>query len=511
MLLLKSHRRQLALALVAAGLAMSAVAAQAQDLRMATAAFPPSLGNPFTGVNQPSSELWLSIYDGLTYLDWGKDAKPGLALSWKNTTPTTWIFRIRPNVTFHNGKRFTSADVVKIFKMLKSPEGAGYLIAGEVQNIVSMRSPDELTLEIETRVPDAILPKRLSVVMIVDPDQWEKTGRDGYARTPIGTGPYRLVTWGAGDKDAALEAFERSWRAPVSVQRLQYRVIVEHNARLQALVSNQVDMASGLQIDDVADLEAQGLTIYVQPNPQVKSIALRNLQDGTHPLKDQRVRQALNHAVDKDAIAKLMMLGYVTPVGQGAPPGLTGHNPDVKPYTFDPARARALLTEAGYPNGLSMNFAVVTANATPDALIYQKMAQDLAVIGVKVNLQSITFADYQGRYATGNWGTIDAFSQIWNNAAYQDPIRAIEYFSCLKPNPFFCEVSLVPAIKQINAEIDVVKRESQLRALMAEIHNVAPAIWITNAAYVTGTTSKVTAFEMLPTGIAFERLKVRAP
>ena len=496
--------------LLAAVLGLAA-RAPAQDLRVATAAFPPSLGNPFTGVNQPSSELWLSIYDALTYLDWGKDAKPGLALSWENTAPTQWVFHLRPGVTFHSGKPFTADDVIGTLKLLKSPEGAGYLIAGETQNIVGFRALDALTLEITTRVPDAILPKRLSVMMVVDPDRWQVVGRDGYAREPVGTGPYRLMNWGAGDKNAALEAFAGSWRRPISVERMQYRVIIEHNARLQALISKQVDMATGLLVDDVADLQAQGVRTHVQPNPQVKSIALRNLQDGPHPLKDARVRQALNYAVDKDAIATLMMLGYVTPVGQGAPPGLTGHNPEVKPYPHDPVRARALLAEAGYPNGISLSFAVVTANATPDALIYQKMAQDLAEVGVKVNLQSITFADYQSKYASSNWGAVDAFSQTWNNAAFQDPIRAVEYFSCLKPNPFFCDPDLVPAIQQVNAEIDLQKRESYLRALMVRMHDVAPAIWITNAVYVTGYTEKVNRIEILPTGITFEKLQLIAP
>jgi peptide/nickel transport system substrate-binding protein len=292
---------------------------------------------------------------------------------------------------------------------------------------------------------------------------------------------------------------------------LQYRVILEHTSRVQALVSGQVDMVSGLQVDDVEELRALGLQVTVQQNPQVKSLALRNLKDGPSPLKDVRVRRALNFAVDKDAIANLMMLGYVTPVGQGAPAGITGHNSDVKPYPYDPAKARALLAEAGYASGLALSFAVVTTTGTPDALSYQKIAQDLAAIGVKLSLQAITFADYQSRYTTGNWGDLDGFSQLWNNAALQDPIRAIEYFSCLKTNPYFCEPNLVPAITQINAEIDANKREGLLYDLMARIHDAAPAIWISNSVYLIGYQPKVAHFEMLPTGVSFEKLQLRAP
>jgi peptide/nickel transport system substrate-binding protein len=482
--------------------------AAAQDLRAAAASFPPSLGNPFTGVNQPSSELWLSMFDGLTLLGWGKDAEPGLAVSWRMTSPTTWVFTLRPDVTFHNGKRFTAADVVKVVEILQAPDGARYLIAGEVQNIAGARARDDTTVEFTTRAPDPILPKRLSVVMMVDPDAWAAAGPDGFARAPVGTGPYRLVTWGTGNRDATLEGFAGSWRAPRDVRRLRYRAIGEHTARLQALASGQVDVVTGLQIEDAAGLKQNGFVVHVQPNPQVKSIALRNVRPDDHPLKDERVRQALNYAIDKTAIATQIMLGAVTPVGQGTPPGIVGHNPAVAPYPYDPARAKRLLADAGYPNGFALSINVVTANATPDAMIYEKMAQDLAAVGVRADVQAITFADYQSKYASGNWGSVDAFSQIWNNAAYQDPIRALEYFSCLKPNPFFCEESVVPALRAVNAELDADRREGLLQDLNARYHTLAPAIWISNAIYVTGTAARVTHFEMRPTGIAFERLRV---
>jgi peptide/nickel transport system substrate-binding protein len=488
-----------------AALLLSASSAGAAELRMAAASFPPSLGNPFTGVNQPSSEIWLSVFDALTSLGWGKGAEPALSVSWEATSPTRWVFRLRPGVRFHDGAPFDASSAAAVLMLLKEPENAPYLIAGEVKNIAGARALDPLTLEIVTALPDAILPKRLSVVMMIDPARWKRIGAEAYARAPTGTGPYRLQGWGPGDKDATLEA-AASWRPVKAATRLRYRVIADHTARLQALAAGQVDVVSGLQVDDIAGLKEMGLGVHVQPNPQVKSIALRNVREGPHPLKDVRVRQALNYAVDKDAIARLIMLGTVTPAGQGVTPGTTGYNPDVAPYPHDPAKARRLLAEAGYRDGLALTFDVVTASATPDALIYQKIAQDLAEVGVKVDLQSVTFADYQSKYATGKWGAVDAFSQIWNNAAYQDPIRALEYFSCRKPNPFFCEPDLVPLLTQAEAEFDAARRERLLQTLIARLHDAAPAIWITNAVYVIGHGKRVPRIDMLPTGITFETL-----
>jgi peptide/nickel transport system substrate-binding protein len=504
--------RRMSLKQLAAIFLLSAPAlAHAQDLRVAVAAFPTSLGVPYTGVSQPSSELWLSIFDALTVLDWGKEAKPGLALSWRSTSPTRWEFQLRPGVTFHDGRPFTANDAVRTLQILKSPEGSAFLVAGETQNIATMRALDDLTLEVETKVPDAILPKRLSIMMIVDADQWQKAGRAGVGRAPNGTGPYRLISWGAGDRDASLEAFPGSWRAPQAVQRLRYRVILEHNARVQALLAGQVDMVTGLQVEDIDDLRTRGLSVAIKQNPQVKSIAMRNVRSGPHPFKDVRVRQAFNYAVDKDAITQLIMLGHVAATGQGLMPGTTGYNDDIAPYPYDPAKARALLAQAGYAKGLDVVFAVVTTTGTPDAQSFQKVAQDLAAVGVKAELQSITFADYQSRYTSGKWDQIDGFSQLWNNAAFQDPIRPIEYFSCIKINPFFCDDAMVPDIRAINAEFDVTKRESLIRALMAKIHEAAPAIWISNNVYLTGYNERVTHFEMLPTGLTFERMRIATP
>ena len=154
---------------------------------------------------------------------------------------------------------------------------------------------------------------------------------------------------------------------------------------------------------------------------------------------------------------------------------------------------------------------VVTANATPDAQTYEKMAEDLSAVGVKVNMEVITFPDYQAKITSGKWGAADAFSQIWNNAAYQDPIHSIDYFSCLKPNPFFCDKSLVPLLKQAETEMDLVKREAELKQLMVRYHDDAPAIWIANAVYVYASNKKTTRIDMRPTGVTFETLQVSAP
>lgn len=477
---------------------------RAAEISVATAAFPPGLGNPFTGVNQPSSEIWLAIFDALTVLDWGKEAKPALAVRWQMEAPTRWVFHLRPNVTFHDGTPFTARDVVGTIDILRATT---YLVTGEIANVASATARDDLTVEIVTKVPDAILPKRLATMFIVNAARWNSVGPEAYARAPTGTGPYRLVSWGPANKLAELEAYAGAWRQIDGVDQFTYRVIAEQNARIQALMSGQVDLSTGLMTEDIADLEAAGIKVHVQPNPQLKSIALRTVRAGAsveRPARAPGAQSRRRQRCDRRRDAA----GPCRAGGAGRAARTYRHNPDVAPYAYDPTRARALLAEAGYANGLSLKFDVVTGNATPDAIIYQKIAQYLAAVGVAVDLRTITFADYQGKYVTGKWGETDGFSQTWNNAAYQDPIRAVEYFSCLKPNPFFCDSALVPDIEAINAETNLTRREDMLKAYMARLHDAAPAIWITNAAYVIGHAPRIPAIAMLPTGVSFERLQV---
>ncbi len=176
----------------------------AETLRVAVSTYSPTLGNPFSGVSQPSAELWLSFYDNLTRLGWTSELEPNLALSWENMTPTTWVFKLRPNVVYHNSKPFTAQDVVDVLALIKTPEMTRFLIPSELRGVVGGRVIDDLTVEIETEEPDAILPNRLATLMIIDPEHWNDVGVDAYTLAPVGTGPYKLKRWGGGNKVAYL-------------------------------------------------------------------------------------------------------------------------------------------------------------------------------------------------------------------------------------------------------------------------------------------------------------------
>ncbi|NKB43886.1 MAG: hypothetical protein GKS03_06360 [Alphaproteobacteria bacterium] len=479
----------------------------AEPLRVAAGGVPPSLGNPYMATALPATELWLAMFDGLTRLDWRGGPLPGLAVSWENPTALTWRFILRDNITFHNERPVTAESIAKVFSFLRSDAAASFLVARELTNIVDVVALDKRTVQFNLQEPDAILPKRLSLVMIIDPDSWKERGADEFTIAPIGSGPYRLVDWGPGNSSARLTAFADSWRAPEGFTDLEYVVVGNKTSRLQALYGSQVDVATGLSEDDVEDVQANGFSPYVTATTQIKSIALPNVRDGDHPLKDQRVRQALNYAVDKQAIADVILGGWVDVASQGTVSGISGYNPDLKPYPFDPERARALLADAGYEDGIELEIEFVATLTPLDPVLFQKVAQDLGEIGVRTSVRQIPFSDYLRKYVPNQWGSVDAFGLFWNSATFQDAIRPFEYFSCFRVNPFFCDEDVTADIRAVQVMADPDAREAKMQAIMAKSHSLAPAIWITNSAYVNATRPGISDFRMGPSGIVFEELK----
>lgn len=491
-------------ALVCMGLASAA--AHADTLRVAAGGVPPSLGNPYTATALPATELWLAIFDGLTRLDWRGGPQPGLALSWDNPTPLTWRFNLRKNLIFHNGRPVTAAAVATVFSILTSEESAGFLISRELSNVLKVTAIDTHTVQFELQKPDVILPKRLSIVMIVEPNAWVEQGADAFALAPVGSGPYRLMDWGAGNAAVLLKGFDQSWRSAQGYSDIEYLAIGDKTSRLQALYGGRVDVATGLSEDNVGDVEANGYAPYVTATTQIKSIALPNVRVGNHPLKDQRVRQALNYAVDKQAIADLILGGWVEVASQGAVPGISGYNPDLAPYPYDPDHARTLLKDAGYEAGFDLDIEFVATLTPLDPVVFQKVAQDLSKIGIRASVRQIPFADFLRKYGANQWGDVDAFGLFWNAASFQDAIRPFEYFSCFRVNPFFCDESVSADLRAVQVMADPIARDAKMRAIMAKFHTLAPAIWITNSAYVNATRPDIGNFKMIPAGIVFEGL-----
>jgi peptide/nickel transport system substrate-binding protein len=495
--------------ILAPALIAFAFVADAKTLRVGGTQTPSTLGNPYSSVGPPGSTTWSAIFDGLTGLDVGNNLVPALALSWKSTGDRTWEFKLRPGVTFHDGSTFDADDVVEVINALKTPEGQRFIAATELRIVDSVRAVDPMTVEFTTVERDAILPKRLNIIMIVEPNAWKRLGPEGFGLTPIGTGPFILKDWGRSSGRIVLEAFKNSWRAPAEVTRLEIAMIGDTAARTQAMLAGQIDIAVALNPEDAKMIEGRGASVQWTPSSVVMSLAFRTERPEDAPLKDKRVRLALNMAVDRQGMVDGILGGTTRVSSQGATAETAGYNAALAPFPYDPAWAKALLAEAGYPNGLKLTSLVMTNLGMSDSAIYQKMADDLAKVGVDLELRSSTFANWLRFYSTGEWGDIDAFSLTWNSAPFGDVIRPVEYFSCLKAAPFFCDPSVVPLIKASNQEMDPAKREEMLRQIMTAYHDIVPALWLVDFTNPLVISDRIENVINRPIGIEFENVRFR--
>ena len=508
-LLTRLNRLAIGLFFVLAGVADTGLSvAQTGTLRVGVTEIPTSLGNPFTAMGPPSTHFWGSFYDSLTEVAENGDVVPSLATDWRQTEPKNWVFSLQQNVRFHNGAPFDARSVVETISYLQSAEAARFLLANETKNILKVRALSDYEVEFETREPDAILPRRLSLIKLIEPQLWSELGSDVYAHRPVGTGPYAFSNWTNGNNVAVFVAAENSRRIVNDVNQLTFVEVPNAVAREQALVSGDLDFIWGLNPDSVDGLRSTGFTVQVYPVSQIVSIALPNVQNDGSPLQSVEVRQALNYAVDRAAIAEHIFGGLVSVASQGAMRGTTGFNPDLTPYPYDPEEAHRLLAVAGYPDGFSFTIGVLQVTGSGQELAYQKVGQDLMAVGVAAQVKAVPGAEFLRRFMSGDWGEYDAFSLLWNNEPMRDVGRALEYFSCLRPQPFFCDKETTDVIRASRRESDPKRRNEILQDLMIRVKDLAPAIWLTNTAHLSASKPEVQDIHLETGAIRFEKIKL---
>lgn len=483
-------------------------AARADTIKIARAALPASLGVPFTAVGQPSSEVWLMLFDGLTRLDPKGQIQPALAQSWEVSGPRTWRFHLRPGQKFHNGVPVTADAVIANFELLRSPAGKKFYVATEVANFTALKKIDDLTFEIETATPDAILPRRMAMIWLVEPKAFAELGEDGFAQKPVGTGPFKLVDWGRSSAVTKLAANKDSWRAP-KADNLELYTVLEPVRRLQTLLSGQVHVATRLGPEEVLALPTQGYAITNFEKSQVMTLTFIVTGNDGSPVTDVRVRKALSLAVDRERMVKEVFGGLVKPANQGAAPVTQGFVPDLPPLKYDPAEAKRLLAEAGHGSGVDLQLAVFLGQLPADELIFQYVAQSLREVGVAVELRPITFAQWLQNLTLSKWGGADMFGYVWDSSSTYDLARPFETASCVKPNPYFCDQSVMPLVSGAAQEMDPAKRLKLLQELNRAMLDRMPAIYLLNVVDSYAASDKVEGVEIWGLGLLPEKLSLK--
>ncbi|HEY8242746.1 MAG TPA: ABC transporter substrate-binding protein, partial [Casimicrobiaceae bacterium] len=402
---------------IAAALAASLAAASLADaktLRWAGRGDPQTM-DPYSQNENLTNNLNNLIYDTLVMRD--KDLKviPGLATSWEQLNPTTWRFKLRPGVKFHDGSPFTADDVV--FSIQRAAEDTSQIRA--YSNAAGKpRKIDDLTVEFVTNGPNPIMLEHLATLMVMSKSWCEKNkavkpldfkNKEEMitARNANGTGPYSLKSR---EPDVKTHLVKNpawwGWKEKKfdgNVDEIVYTPITNDGTRLAALVAGNVDVINDPAPQDVPRLQqTPGVKVIEGLEQRIVFIGMDQQRDellyssvkGKNPFKDKRVREALYKAVDIDAIHKATMRGLSKPSGAMTPSPVQTTPEIEKRFAFDPAASKKLLAEAGYPNGFEVQLDCPNNRYVNDEKICQALAAMWAQIGVKVAVNAMPRATY---------------------------------------------------------------------------------------------------------------------
>jgi len=386
--------------------------AQAQNISIAVGPAPTSVDPHYHNLS-PNNALARNIYDGLLSRDANSRPTPALATSWKMVDDQTWEFKLRPNVKFHNGEPFTADDVAysiaRPAKVTNSPGSFAFI----TRPVTEVQVVDATTVRMKTNGMQPLLAVDLANIMIIPRGLGAAPTTEDFnsGKNAIGTGPFKLAAFKPGDR-AELVRNDAYWGPKPHWQNVNYRFIPNDGARVAALLAGDVSLIEAVPTTEVARLRkdpklaisetnsARIIFLWLDrsrtgPTPFVKGPNGEELDK--NPLNDIRVRQALSHAINRPAIVERVMENAAIPSAQFLPPGSYSYVPDLKAPAFDANKAKALLAEAGFPNGLTVTLHGPNDRYVNDAKIIQAVGQMWQRIGVKTQVEGLTWPTFIGR------------------------------------------------------------------------------------------------------------------
>ena len=509
-------------AILAGGLLASQPAAAQGVLRigMTAADIPLTTGQTDNG-GEGQRFMGYTVYDALINWDLSSATKPseltpGLATSWgldpADPTKTKWLFKIRPNVKFHDGSLFTAeAAVWNLGKLLEqqSPQFDQRQSAqgrSRIPAVASYRAIDPATLEITTKAPDATLPFQLAWILMSSPANWEKLGKswEAVAKTPSGTGPWKLAAFAPRER-AELVPNKDYWDA-ARVPKLDRMVLIplpEANTRIAALRSGQVDWIEAPAPDAVASLKANRFTVVTNAYPHNWTWHLSRQPDS--PWNDIRVRKAANLAIDREGM-KEMLAGMMIPAQGFLPPGHQWFGAPSFKLTYDPDAARKLMKEAGYSPEKPLVTKVLISSSGSGQMaplpMNEALQQNLAEVSIKVDFEVVEWNQLINIWRAGAQDPSSRGGTAMNYSYFiQDPFTGfIRHLQCdLRPPGGtnwgnYCDAEMDALFAQVRGSFDPAAQAGVLKKIHEKYVDEALFLMVTHDVNARAMTPKVKGF-----------------
>jgi peptide/nickel transport system substrate-binding protein len=406
-------KRCLVLSLLLAVLALPfPAAAQKDTLTVALVSHAATL-DPHMHFERVGILVNINMFDSLLHKNRKLEYEPSLATSWKAVNDTTWELKLRKGVKFHNGDTMTAEDVKFSFDRVLDPKKKSPQY-GNIRAVKEVRIVDPETIRIVTDKPFPLLLERLVFFPILPKKHLEKVGDEAFGSSqPVGTGPWKLVEWKR-DQSIKLEAFDQHWRGKPPFKTLVFRAIPEISTEVAELKTGGIDLMRNVPPDIVPELKTHAQT-YVSSAPILRTHYVE-LDMRVAPFDKKLVRQAANYAIDREAIVQKLMAGLGRVVPATVHPAAFGYDPSITPYPYDPKKAKELLAQAGYPNGVDITLHSASVEFRP---IFEALAQMLTEVGIRTTPKAWDpgpawnkFFQGEGKATHGyygNWGYYSVF------------------------------------------------------------------------------------------------------
>lgn len=429
----------------------------------------------------PYSEIKL-LMDPLISLSPEMKPEPGLVTEWKLVDPTTWELKLRQNVKFHNGDPFTAQDVKFNFDRILNPDTKSRQVPVYYSKVKDTVVVDDFTIRITSKEPWPGMLEAISFMRVAPAKYFQQVGAEAFAQKPVGTGPYKFVEW-VKDSYVTLEANNDYWRGAPKIKRVTFRSVVEAPTRLAQLLTGEVDL-----IDKVPPPDAD--TVKNNPSLQLQTVRSMNqmfigLNTFEKPFDDVRVRQAMNYAVNWDEIIQYVLNGYAYRNASSVGALTQGYDPNLKPYPYDPAKAKQLLAQAGYSDGFETTLDGPIGRYNADKEVAEAIVGQLARVGVRVKYNGSEFNAFftrflsdaqlpmdngargkasaiKGMYLLGCANTVGGDFDLCNRLYFHSKVRAI-YFNTPRLDEMLDAVS-----SEANREARIQKAQETLKVIQQE-------------------------------------------
>jgi peptide/nickel transport system substrate-binding protein len=437
--------------------------------------------------------LGYHVFDHLAVRDLKtRKVVPNLATSWKNVDDTTWEVKLRQGVKFHDGSPLTARDVKATFERVLDP-AKKMTARGNHAKIKTIEAVDDHTVRFKTDGPYPLFVERMTAQVIQSEKVIKDKGHDWMQEHPVGTGPYKLVRWNR-KQEHLLERNDAYWGAKPAYKYVRIRIIPEQATQIAELLSGGVDVIKAVPPDQMDVINKSG-SARTATSPILRTAMLQFDQaarSGPNPFTDRRVRQAANLSVDIDNVIKFVLNGLGDRTATAINPMAFGWDSGLKPYKQDIERAKKLLAEAGYANGLDMVFnegpPVVepAIQQTNDAIV-----SDMTKAGFRVKRNYIgDNTVLVARIKEGKAGQM--FNWSWGYYSVFDADAILhDVFKCGEPYSYYCNKELDDLIHAGRSTLDAKKRAETYVKAQKLLHDDAAYLWKWGLRGVWGISSRV--------------------